>query len=958
MSVSRKRRHSDANSETISFLEKINDGLGIQKDIFHHRTIDFNAEGLCTFYLVDEADSVAKISDVALKKYEDLTLTSFYLPSDSLDHSQNDKEFWNLAHAAEEAPRKNSEIFISFIPSVKTELWFPQSKHPKGYNKLDRIYKINCPVKYHISKSNYDKYVKNVNIENPLTKDFYKKRLFDVNSCLKDNGNTLPLVDEFSEFEKSRQPNTIYLHYDFNTKSFDYLRGKLHPNLGPNYMSHALKRTYDFFMIVGKQLIRINFFDYLWKSSSNPIAYNIGNDSLSKMNEYTFISAILNKDPPPALFTNKDVSATHPISIKNHVVSFKKATFYTTIEGGDVFKASEGYLTNKNAFKITKRSAYEIAYSNNILDQVGLLLQNDTFRELYEITILSDFNWLLNASGDNLNGFTVHFPYCETTMKQYSLQKQGNIFPFNDQNSVNNLFSCPDQPGLKYKYYEPGYLKVIPDFSKLTPKKTGSVPTTVNAFKKIGVQENEFALEFMGKIEIVKVGQYKFRVGSDDGSKLYINNKEIIDNNGSHNYRLVYSKPILLDSGKHDIKIEFFEAYGSESLDVHYSGKDTNSNYISIPDKYLTHEMGAYTFKFSNVVDSSISKPNSASKSLSTDYNDGELSDDEFTLNFNLPIKKNEFLFYIFNHFVEHSGKKIDRNNSSASYIAYCLDGTQTNIPEYDTVTHILDIFNVSKKDIKFSVKEQGYARGINIQHPPNIYSLNESFHKKIEIYIRSFTGSPYNGIFAKGYFPARNCTFVKIYHKKNKIINMVRNNFTVTARESLLLTVPDGSLQEYVTLTSDKIKELEMPYKKGGNNILVLYLKTLSFPTLMKNKECLKMFIACKNFNKATPTYIFDDVQKNGTKTGKVLHTLGSVNLGEIKDWNELKMHDDRFTLTLHSNDGSKLTDYFKIDNLFELQNLKLFLVDDEGKKILFSETSTTKRPQFQLMIEVIEPL
>ena len=61
-----------------------------------------------------------------------------------------------------------------------------------------------------------------------------------------------------------------------------------------------------------------------------------------------------------------------------------------------------------------------------------------------------------------------------------------------------------------------------------------------------------------GDIEITTGGDYIFTTGSDDGSKLYINDIEVVDNDGLHGLREVDSAPVTLTPGHHKIRIEFF----------------------------------------------------------------------------------------------------------------------------------------------------------------------------------------------------------------------------------------------------------------------------------------------------------------------------------------------------------------------------------------------------------------
>ena len=66
-----------------------------------------------------------------------------------------------------------------------------------------------------------------------------------------------------------------------------------------------------------------------------------------------------------------------------------------------------------------------------------------------------------------------------------------------------------------------------------------------------------FAAEWYGKIAIKEGGDYEFSTRSDDGSRLSINGKLVVDNWGLHGM-VTKTGTIGLNKGYHDIKMEFF----------------------------------------------------------------------------------------------------------------------------------------------------------------------------------------------------------------------------------------------------------------------------------------------------------------------------------------------------------------------------------------------------------------
>lgn len=136
---------------------------------------------------------------------------------------------------------------------------------------------------------------------------------------------------------------------------------------------------------------------------------------------------------------------------------------------------------------------------------------------------------------------------------------------------------------LKYKLYH-GEFRALPDFSTLKPVKTG----TVDSFKlDIKDKDDFFAVVFEGYIRLL-AGEYTFSLDSDDGSKLFINGKELINHDGLHGIGQPKSAKITLEKGLHAIKVQFFELSGGEELKVQCEGPYFNKQDIST--KALFHK--------------------------------------------------------------------------------------------------------------------------------------------------------------------------------------------------------------------------------------------------------------------------------------------------------------------------------------------------------------------------------
>lgn len=136
------------------------------------------------------------------------------------------------------------------------------------------------------------------------------------------------------------------------------------------------------------------------------------------------------------------------------------------------------------------------------------------------------------------------------------------------------------QPGLRYSCFE-GKWPRIPDFSKLTPVKSG-VQQVVSLENK--TRDEYFAMEFNGYINIPEDGMYTFTIGSDDGSVLLIDGVEKIDNDGMHSFGKK-DRDMLLSKGYHAIRITYVQGGGDCDLKLFW--KSPKGNIEQVPANVL-----------------------------------------------------------------------------------------------------------------------------------------------------------------------------------------------------------------------------------------------------------------------------------------------------------------------------------------------------------------------------------
>jgi len=123
-----------------------------------------------------------------------------------------------------------------------------------------------------------------------------------------------------------------------------------------------------------------------------------------------------------------------------------------------------------------------------------------------------------------------------------------------------------DSSGLQGRVFDlkPGTEK-LPNLDRMHP--VGSIYTTslnvwpqhfTEGFPNVTERFEWFAIEYTGKIWIEKEGLYRFSLLSDDGARLKLHDKLIIDNDGIH-AAMAVSGGAKLTRGVHEIKVEYFQ---------------------------------------------------------------------------------------------------------------------------------------------------------------------------------------------------------------------------------------------------------------------------------------------------------------------------------------------------------------------------------------------------------------
>jgi hypothetical protein len=151
------------------------------------------------------------------------------------------------------------------------------------------------------------------------------------------------------------------------------------------------------------------------------------------------------------------------------------------------------------------------------------------------------------------------------------------------------------QPGLVGEYFSvdsgPEDFPNLAEGAKPTLKRVDgqlSVDSTDDAWPGTQLADHFYA-RWNGVLRVAKDGKYTLFTESDDGSRLFIDGKQVVDNGGLHAME-EKSGEVELKAGDHAIKVEFFENDGQLGLKMSWSGEGIDK--AIIPAAALFHKAG------------------------------------------------------------------------------------------------------------------------------------------------------------------------------------------------------------------------------------------------------------------------------------------------------------------------------------------------------------------------------
>ncbi|MBK9186696.1 MAG: hypothetical protein IPM78_10680 [Moraxellaceae bacterium] len=145
----------------------------------------------------------------------------------------------------------------------------------------------------------------------------------------------------------------------------------------------------------------------------------------------------------------------------------------------------------------------------------------------------------------------------------------------------------------------------LPDFNTLTPIGTlftSAIDIDARPFTEPfpGVPSDrfeDFGVRYQGPLTISEAGDYNFRIISDDGSKLFIDDELVINHDGLHGPSSSARATVNLNKGVHTLRVEYFQGPRT------YIALQVFGNKVGLTEKILTPVVPT-----SNVVEAAVAK--------------------------------------------------------------------------------------------------------------------------------------------------------------------------------------------------------------------------------------------------------------------------------------------------------------------------------------------------------------
>jgi len=143
----------------------------------------------------------------------------------------------------------------------------------------------------------------------------------------------------------------------------------------------------------------------------------------------------------------------------------------------------------------------------------------------------------------------------------------------------------PIKKGLKFDYFTGTLFQQTQDLELAKPVNSGIFEGAISSEKWKSKTERYIGLKFEGYIYVSETANYTISTLSDDGSKLFIDNELVVNNDGIHWLNEAYGA-VKLEKGFHKINISYFDQIGGTTLNCFIQQEGKEKQEISASQLY------------------------------------------------------------------------------------------------------------------------------------------------------------------------------------------------------------------------------------------------------------------------------------------------------------------------------------------------------------------------------------
>jgi hypothetical protein len=127
-----------------------------------------------------------------------------------------------------------------------------------------------------------------------------------------------------------------------------------------------------------------------------------------------------------------------------------------------------------------------------------------------------------------------------------------------------------DLDDLEYRFYRDNF-RQLPDFDQLKPETVAKAEQPLIDIS-VATRPDNFGFVFTAHLIVPADGEYQFVLDSDDGSRLTVDGKQLIEYDGIHGVGSPRRAKAYLKQGRYPLRVDYFQGMFGKGLHLHWSG--------------------------------------------------------------------------------------------------------------------------------------------------------------------------------------------------------------------------------------------------------------------------------------------------------------------------------------------------------------------------------------------------